>query len=474
MVRRDCISLKEFVLENNLDPAKKQRREHLKQDLQDWISQQPELRVRLNEFREKVGRQSDFQSITSGRDFRIENDAAAEKWVYVGAARNHHPQSGQSKNQRRVQLRQLILNWLEKLPEQMATRQDLIREFGKETNQVLNDSSLVQFDYQDNHWCQTEKYYSSVFKAKLAEYRKKRLDAAWEKCANLCGDVARHGSSKAKSGRLFVVARTYTIESAAKRLGFTSTLIRDAVSCKYIESFIDPDGKIRIPATAAEQAANNAGTLEKIEGLTLLKCRQISLVAGFSYSTARSWLLKAHISPTAPKWYQIKGLWGLPQSLKEFQKILAERYPAWLASVINERNTYAPAMPSYEPRHEREHEYSGKDIVEQGIALARKEAELLRQQLIDIFPTWDHTRNADPRVTLHIGPTNSGKTFTGLSSLESAGSGWYLSPLRLLAHEVFETLNARGVRCNLLTGEERIDVEGALITASRVSRSCFM
>ena len=59
------------------------------------------------------------------------------------------------------------------------------------------------------------------------------------------------------------------------------------------------------------------------------------------------------------------------------------------------------------------------------------------------------------KVVVHIGPTNSGKTFTALKSLEDANSGIYLGPLRLLAWEVFEKLGTGGVRCGLLTGQER-------------------
>ncbi|KAF9956086.1 RNA helicase [Modicella reniformis] len=47
------------------------------------------------------------------------------------------------------------------------------------------------------------------------------------------------------------------------------------------------------------------------------------------------------------------------------------------------------------------------------------------------------------------------ETHGALKRLEEAGSGAYLSPLRLLAHEVYSTLNKRGVPCNLVTGEER-------------------
>ena len=69
---------------------------------------------------------------------------------------------------------------------------------------------------------------------------------------------------------------------------------------------------------------------------------------------------------------------------------------------------------------------------------------------------------------LHVGPTNSGKTYEALQALKEAETGVYLGPLRLLALEVAETLNADGVLCSLLTGEECIEVPFAEKTASTV------
>ncbi|KTW27335.1 hypothetical protein T552_02318 [Pneumocystis carinii B80] len=57
---------------------------------------------------------------------------------------------------------------------------------------------------------------------------------------------------------------------------------------------------------------------------------------------------------------------------------------------------------------------------------------------------------------LHIGPTNSGKTYQALKKLENARSGWFAGPLRLLAREVYDKISSKGVICNLITGEERI------------------
>lgn len=57
-------------------------------------------------------------------------------------------------------------------------------------------------------------------------------------------------------------------------------------------------------------------------------------------------------------------------------------------------------------------------------------------------------------VHLHVGPTNSGKTYHALKRLEQAEKGCYLGPLRLLAHEVYSRMNAKGIKCALITGEE--------------------
>lgn len=68
----------------------------------------------------------------------------------------------------------------------------------------------------------------------------------------------------------------------------------------------------------------------------------------------------------------------------------------------------------------------------------------------------------------YLGPTNSGKTYNALIALQNAKSGVYLAPLRLLAMEIRDRLVAAGVPCNLITGEERILMEGAQHTASTI------
>lgn len=61
---------------------------------------------------------------------------------------------------------------------------------------------------------------------------------------------------------------------------------------------------------------------------------------------------------------------------------------------------------------------------------------------------------------LHVGPTNSGKTYTALNLLKKSRSrSFYAGPLRLLAKEIFDKFNYEyKIPCNLLTGEKVINV----------------
>ena len=72
------------------------------------------------------------------------------------------------------------------------------------------------------------------------------------------------------------------------------------------------------------------------------------------------------------------------------------------------------------------------------------------------------------RFVLHIGPTNSGKTYDSIQRLKTAKNGVYLGPLRLLALEMCDNLNMNGVPCSLLTGEESVPVPFSNHTASTI------
>ncbi|KAH7349259.1 ATP-dependent RNA helicase SUV3 [Plectosphaerella cucumerina] len=86
-------------------------------------------------------------------------------------------------------------------------------------------------------------------------------------------------------------------------------------------------------------------------------------------------------------------------------------------------------------------------------ALTKKQKELADFRYpMEWFPA---TRSLQRTIHLHVGPTNSGKTYHALKALEGAKSGIYGGPLRLLAQEIYARFTAKGLPCAMITGEEQ-------------------
>ena len=97
----------------------------------------------------------------------------------------------------------------------------------------------------------------------------------------------------------------------------------------------------------------------------------------------------------------------------------------------------------------------------------------LSEQILELVPSrpeleFPESMKMERHFILHVGPTNSGKTYQALERLKTAGRGVYLGPLRLLALEVYERMNEAGVPCTMLTGQECIEEPDSRITASTV------
>ncbi len=84
---------------------------------------------------------------------------------------------------------------------------------------------------------------------------------------------------------------------------------------------------------------------------------------------------------------------------------------------------------------------------------------------------YPEARKMKRKFFLHLGETNTGKTYNALQRLKNGSNGVYLAPLRILALENFERLNNENVPCNLLTGEEEILVEGAAHASCTVEKA---
>lgn len=275
------------------------------------------------------------------------------------------------------------------------------------------------------------------------------VDADWQAARDACGDVLRHNAKDGESLRQQVVARSYTIRSAQKYLNLQKDAVQRAVDEGRLPSFADPEDRVRIPAYAIAEAENDVTYYEQVAFHERLRSRDVAFVTGFSQAKMRKELEQAQVSRNAPRWGDIRGRWDLPETLAEFREALQDR---------RDERAQARKQAREEAKNKR------REAVER----ERERRRELRRQLRQSFDAWQQEDRSHQHILLHVGPPNSGKTHDALNRLAETGSGWYLAPLRLLAFEIFDRLNQRGVRCNLLTGEEYIRVDGATITAATI------
>jgi hypothetical protein len=348
-------------------------------------------------------------------------------------------------------IHQQIIEFLQSQPGQTAPQQAIVEKFGAdEFREAVSLGGLSRFSVSlrvppySATWVRTkESSFQEAQRTATAAYE--ISSEQWQEALEQSGHVARPNTREANTLRAKVHAHTYTVNSAAKRLGLRSETIEAAARQKHLSAFTDPEGVLRFPAHEIDSVHANPERHEQVAGLETVKGREIALVGNLNYTTLRRRLRRAGINRSEPYWEQVRGKWRLPKTLIEFRQILKDK----LAEIRAKR-----ALELEEERRLLNAEQ-------------QRRAEL-RERLVAAFPTWQHEKRQEQRIYLHIGPPNSGKTHDALNALSTAGEGWYLAPLRLLAFEIFDRLNQRGVPCSLLTGEEYIPVEGARITSATV------
>ncbi|MFK5938379.1 MAG: helicase-related protein, partial [Sulfurimonas sp.] len=105
--------------------------------------------------------------------------------------------------------------------------------------------------------------------------------------------------------------------------------------------------------------------------------------------------------------------------------------------------------------------------------IKKQRHELLARTIRDFKNLFPMAREMRRKLILHIGPTNSGKTYEAMQKLQKADTGYYLAPLRLLALEGYETLKAKGIDASLITGEEQILDDDATHISSTIEMLNF-
>ena len=165
------------------------------------------------------------------------------------------------------------------------------------------------------------------------------------------------------------------------------------------------------------------------------------------------------------------------QSLKDFNDV-CERYEEILENVSKRM------LDSYNKKNNTEFDFyevvrgNYNNFLNQGImTILTKQhiPKLIAKEFEENFPSnpkdeYLKARHMKRKFYIHLGDTNTGKTYNAIERLKTAKKGVYLSPLRILALENFEKLNKEGVICDLSTGEEEIINVGATHTSCTIEK----
>ncbi len=181
------------------------------------------------------------------------------------------------------------------------------------------------------------------------------------------------------------------------------------------------------------------------------------------FRTADAPALQAALGPV-PQHPDAPAIRAHLESLLERSRALSAQHLASLLPRLQAECSTPLALPELKAVCSRaqdrwEHQTSELD------ALAGLNSDLAFQGYPDTFAK---ARQLQRKVTLYVGPPNSGKTHAAFERLAQAASGAYLAPLRLLALEGRDRLVARGVPCSLLTGEENVPAPGARVVSSTI------
>ena len=144
--------------------------------------------------------------------------------------------------------------------------------------------------------------------------------------------------------------------------------------------------------------------------------------------------------------------------------------------MVMESKAFQTSFPKFlERRRKRKEREEKRKEEERKREEEKKERDEIAEFLshFDIGEMIERGKRIERRFVIHVGPTNSGKTYHAIQALKKAESGVYLGPLRLLALEMFDSLNSQGFPCNLLTGEEKECVNEAKFTASTIEMADY-
>ncbi|WP_454055082.1 helicase-related protein [Clostridium sp. Marseille-Q7071] len=162
--------------------------------------------------------------------------------------------------------------------------------------------------------------------------------------------------------------------------------------------------------------------------------------------------------------------------LKEYKELDVKEYKTIYNKYLELLN-YASQKLLQDYNYKNNTDFNFKDIVKEkessylksgimGLLITEHIPKIVAKEFEEVFPLnpkdeYKEVRKLKRKFYLHLGETNTGKTYNSIQRLKKSSKGIYLSPLRILALENYERLNKEGIKCNLITGEEEIIIEGA-------------
>lgn len=332
--------------------------------------------------------------------------------------------------------------------------------------------SLFQ-PYTDWYFLSSADYDAAYFYA-FSE-AEKRHHAAWEAVVEWAGPFLREGAQEGDTPRSRALARLYSRAQMEASVVVSPRVMKVAARTNALERMLCPDGAKRMRAADVHRLRDDRIFRQTLEDDVEVNIWQVRAITDLKINFLRTFFDQHHIKskgrtrnddPFASVWYR----WGEVRPLlwpegdhptiadiELIEETNGAGREAWWSEYIQDIH-----------RQIAENRRRERDAKEQKKRAEREQREALRNQMLDNFPQWQREEDEEQIATIHVGPTNSGKTHDAIMDLVQAGSGWYLAPLRLLAREMFERINQMGVLCNFVTGEERIDLPGARITAATV------
>ncbi|WP_299088767.1 DEAD/DEAH box helicase [uncultured Metabacillus sp.] len=186
------------------------------------------------------------------------------------------------------------------------------------------------------------------------------------------------------------------------------------------------------------------------------------LISGYLFDFGTNWL-KDHLPVHLFEEYRNIYHEAFPDSLikesafqpfvelgQEFFEDLLEEYISDLTRLLD----IPFDLVTHQKQYEKDLSERERKAVQELEAIRRRKEEEARM-IEDIFGReYNPPAGRNIQYVLHVGETNTGKTFQAIKRMKEASSGIYLAPLRLLALEIYDTLNEEGVPCSLKTGEE--------------------